>query len=106
MATWKNKRDTALNWANNNPILDAGVIGIVKETGQFKFGNGVSHWDGLPLHSPDVIIEELIAEYVDSLPTGEVTQQDLDDHINSTNPHPQYDSGLDLTVLYENVKAG
>ncbi len=106
MTSFRNKRDTLANWETNNPILGPGVIAVIEETGHFKLGNGVSRFMELPSFLPDTDIEMLIQEYVDGLPTGEVTQQDLDDHIHSTNPHPQYDSGLDLKVLYDNVKAG
>lgn len=106
MATFKNKRDVKADWDANDPVLEGGVIGFEIDTGKFKMGNNVSRWSELPFYLPETDIEALIQDYVDSLPTGEVTQQDLTDHINDPNPHPLYDSGMDLKVLYDNVKAG
>lgn len=106
MATFRNKRDTLINWLNNNPVLEGGVIGFEEDSGKFKMGNGVSTWMELPYYLPETDIGPLIEEYVSSLPTGEVTQQDLSDHIHSSNPHPEYDSGTDWKLVYENVKAG
>ena len=41
------KRDTALNWQTNNPVLLAGELGIETDTGKLKIGDGVSHWNDL-----------------------------------------------------------
>lgn len=40
--------DTSLGWANGNPVLLEGQIGVEGDTGKFKFGNGVSAWNDLP----------------------------------------------------------
>ena len=42
------RRDTAANWASNNPILSDGEIGIETDTNQFKVGNGVAAWNARP----------------------------------------------------------
>ena len=34
------RRDTAANWAANNPTLSAGEIGVESDTNKFKVGNG------------------------------------------------------------------
>lgn len=41
------RRDTAANWAANNPILADGEMGIVKDTYTYKIGNGVDTWNTL-----------------------------------------------------------
>lgn len=41
------RRDTAANWASNNPTLATGEIGLVTDTGQFKIGNGSTAWNSL-----------------------------------------------------------
>lgn len=41
------RRDTASNWATNNPILAAGELGIETDTGKFKLGNGTQSWTSL-----------------------------------------------------------
>jgi hypothetical protein len=42
------RRDTGANWAFYNPTLLNGEIGINTDTYQFKIGNGVTVWSGLP----------------------------------------------------------
>jgi uncharacterized protein YqeY len=41
------RRGTATQWANANPILGSGEIGFETDTGQFKIGDNTSHWDDL-----------------------------------------------------------
>lgn len=41
------RRDTAANWASNNPILAQGEMGYEIDTGKFKFGNGATAWASL-----------------------------------------------------------
>lgn len=41
------RRGTAAQWANANPILGSGEIGFETDTGQFKMGDGTSNWDDL-----------------------------------------------------------
>lgn len=41
------RRGTATQWANANPILGSGEIGFETDTGQFKIGDGTSNWDDL-----------------------------------------------------------
>jgi hypothetical protein len=41
------RRGTAEQWANANPILGSGEIGFETDTGQFKIGDNTSHWDDL-----------------------------------------------------------
>lgn len=38
---------TAAQWESENPILAEGLIGVVKETGRMKAGDGVKHWKEL-----------------------------------------------------------
>jgi hypothetical protein len=46
------KRDTAANWASNNPVLLAGQIGVETDdlltAPKYKIGDGVSAWNTLP----------------------------------------------------------
>lgn len=42
------RKDTALNWTNTNPTLNAGEPGIETDTGKLKVGNGVNQWNALP----------------------------------------------------------
>ena len=45
------RRDTAANWTSNNPVLADGEPGYEKDTGFFKYGNGVDDWNTLPYSS-------------------------------------------------------
>jgi hypothetical protein len=42
------RRGTATQWANANPILGSGEIGFETDTGQFKMGDNSTAWDDLP----------------------------------------------------------
>jgi hypothetical protein len=41
------RRDTAANWAANNPVLLSGEMGIETDTSKFKIGDGASAWTSL-----------------------------------------------------------
>lgn len=41
------RRDTSLSWANANPILASGEMGIELDTQQFKIGDGHTRWANL-----------------------------------------------------------
>ena len=41
------RRGTAAQWANANPILGSGEIGFETDSGQFKIGDGTSNWSAL-----------------------------------------------------------
>ncbi|NBO59097.1 MAG: hypothetical protein EBU73_09235, partial [Chitinophagia bacterium] len=48
MATrMQQRRGTAQQWLDADPILAAGEIGFETDTGQFKIGDGVNHWEDL-----------------------------------------------------------
>ena len=42
------RRDTAANWAINNPILSAGEFGLESDTQKIKVGNGSANWAARP----------------------------------------------------------
>lgn len=53
-AHMKQRRDTAVNWQAQNPILLAGEIGIVTDQpDRYKVGDGVTEWNALPLRGFD-----------------------------------------------------
>ena len=41
------RRDTAANWAVNNPVLLQAEMGYETDTNKAKFGNGVDPWNDL-----------------------------------------------------------
>lgn len=70
------RRDTATNWATNNPTLALGEMGIEIDTRKFKFGDGSTAWNSLAYGKADA----------DNLPTklsdlendeGFVTMEDV-----------------------------
>ena len=46
------RRGGAQEWANANPILAQGELGIELDTGRFKIGDGVTAWNTLRYERP------------------------------------------------------
>lgn len=92
MARIQQRRDTAANWASVNPVLADGEMGFIHDTGRFKIGNGSARWNDLDDFAP---VNEI---------TGAVSAEDLQAHIDSLTPHPVYDDGPSLLILYQNAK--
>ena len=42
------RRDSSLNWAQTNPLLASGEMGIELDTHTFKIGDGILRWNELP----------------------------------------------------------
>jgi len=78
----KLRRDTANNWESVNPVLAEGEPGFELDTSRIKIGDGESTWNNL----------------------GYLRSTELIDHIYDEVPHPVYDDGPSLTLLYENAK--
>lgn len=85
MAVIKVKRGLAESWTEFNPVLAEGEIGAELDTGQLKVGDGETSWNNLPY-------------------TGKSESMLLQEHVDSLLPHPVYDDGPSLTILYENAK--
>lgn len=84
MTTIKLKRGMSVSWSTRNPVLAAGEPGVEIDTGQMKLGDGITPWNSLPYSGSAAI--------------------SLDTHVNSEAPHPIYDEGPSLFLLYENAK--
>lgn len=78
----------AIEWYNVNPVLLEGEAGYETDTGKIKVGNGWSTWNALAYFAGD---------------HGDLTAR-LTAHINSPTPHPVYDDGPSLALLYQNKK--
>jgi hypothetical protein len=89
MSTIKFKRGSALRWSQINIILADGEPGYEEDTGRLKVGDGKTPWNSLAYFSD---------------PGTGVSNQELQDHINSLTPHPVYDDGPSFLLLYENAK--
>jgi len=85
---FRDRRDTADTWAIKNPILAEGEHGLELDTGKFKIGNGIKRWLELPYYAP----------------VGVASSSELNQHVVSLTPHPVYDDGPSLFLLYENAK--
>jgi hypothetical protein len=93
MATrMQQRRGTAAQWLAADPILAAGEIGFESDTGEFRIGDGINHWDDL---SPFKNLEDLggnLDDYVQlsfiTAPdgvagldeTGQILQSQLEDY--------------------------
>lgn len=82
------RRDPAYKWAASNPVLREGEPGYERDTRRFKIGDGVARWLDLDYY----------------LPASAAEAETLLGHINSSEPHPIYDDGPSLILLYENAK--
>jgi hypothetical protein len=96
--TYRLRRGYSLDWASKNPRLLAGEPGFETDTGRYKLGNGIELWNDLPYF----INQDEIAALISEMEGGGGTA--LTDHINSETPHPVYDDGPSLILLYENAK--
>lgn len=86
------RRDLASNWRDANPVLGDGEPGYEIDTGLLKIGDGSARWIDLNYFVPK------------SEEEFNVTVEMLNEHINSERPHPVYDDGPSLVLLYQNAK--
>lgn len=89
----KLRRDVSFDWTAKNSVLREGEPGVELDTGRFKIGDGFTPWLDLPYFTPGP-----------GGPPGEVTDEMILEHVNAALPHPIYDDGPSLTLLYENAK--
>lgn len=100
------RRNWTARWTELNPILAAGEMGYELDTGKHKLGNGYTRWADLDYFIPEQAIRAAIQEALaDAGPVaGPVGTDALTAHVNSTVPHPVYDDGPSLALLYQNAK--
>jgi hypothetical protein len=108
MFTFRLRRGTSVEWAEVNPILDAGEQGYETDTKTYKVGDGESHWlelDGyVPSEEMMVKINVAVADAIGLLDVSGLADEILADHINSPAPHPVYDDAPSLLLLYQNAR--
>lgn len=102
MATIRFRRNTSVEWAMLNPILSSGEPGYETDTGKEKRGDGVTRWNELDYFLPETAVKSLIDEAIENANPG--TPEGLLAHILSDTPHPAYDDGPSLLLLYQNRK--
>lgn len=86
------RRGKAAFWTDENPILHSGEPGFETDSRKLKIGDGNTPWRELPYSSAVV-----------DIPDGEIPV-DLVSHVNDPTPHPVYDDGPSLFLLYQNAK--
>lgn len=82
------RRGPAVDWQARNPILGQGEPGFETDTRSLKIGDGITAWNSLP--------------YTNMGEGSALTQ--LAAHEADPTPHPAYDDGPSLVLLYENAK--
>jgi hypothetical protein len=104
--TIKLRRGSSVSWLSKNPILEAGELGIEIDTNRFKIGDGSRHWTSLVYFADEDTLSDFIVLKISELSVGitGLTVEDLNNHISSETPHPVYDDGPSLELLYENAK--
>lgn len=45
------RRGAAAQWASTNPVLAEGELAVEIDTGKFKLGNGIDHWNDIDYSS-------------------------------------------------------
>lgn len=91
--TFKLRRGLAKEWLYVNPILKAGEPGVEVRPGgsdKMKIGDGVHRWSDLDYIMGDVSTDGSFDDAVLA-------------HILSDHPHPVYDDGPTLDLLYWNA---
>lgn len=103
--TIKFRRGSSTQWVTKNPVLAAGEPGFEIDTGLLKIGDGLSRWNQLDYFVTEDRVQGLIAAAIESAGSGDSGALDaLQAHIDSAEPHPIYDDGPSLRLLYENAK--
>ncbi len=69
----QSRRDTATNWATNNPVLAEGQIAIELDTLKLKVGDGMTNWNSLSYLSSGGGGGATDLEYVASSTEGVIT---------------------------------
>ena len=84
------KHGLAANWADKNPVLLAGEMGIETDTLKMKVGDGTSNWNALGYLGADANdILAIINENRDSCTTVEVTEGQSDTEALATISNPK-----------------
>lgn len=100
------KRGTAAFWTSENPILFPGEPGVETRAGRaskFKIGDGITPWIALP-YSPVGSSTGTGGSGLDEEAIADLIELAVANHIASGSPHPVYDDGPSLSLLYENAK--
>ena len=110
------RRDTAANWALDNPVLAVGETGWVTDTRRVKLGDGVTAWNDLPFAADEaasVVAEtaaRIAADNAEALLRAAedlILQVDIDTHEARTdNPHSVTKAQVGLGNVDNTTDAG
>lgn len=89
------RRGSSVFWQDENPILHPGEPGYEKDTGKIKIGDGETHWRELGYFS---------GLNIDPGTDDSTAMELILAHLDDPTPHPVYDDGPSLLLLYENAK--
>jgi hypothetical protein len=99
------RRNTSAQWTAKNPILADAEPAKETDTGRFKLGDGATRWNDLPYFiDRQKIIELINTAFANFAPDSEGIEVAISTHVNAEEPHPAYDDGPSLVLLYENAK--
>lgn len=107
ISTFSLLRGDSERLAELDPEIPAGVQVFERDTGKMKIGDGFRRWSQLEYFLPESEVRAAIEEAISGLGQGGevgVDQLALQIHVNSETPHPVYDDGPSLLLLYENAK--
>lgn len=88
------RRESSAYWSTRNVVPSPGEPILETDTGRFKVGDGETAWNDLPYFTPGEGAE---------VPPGS-SDEAVNAHINAAEPHPAYDDGPSLSLLYQNAK--
>jgi len=101
------RRGTVAFWESENPILHSGEPGFERDTNKFKIGDGITPWNAL-LYMGTLGTQGPSGpegpQGEPGLPGPSSSLEELNVHINDVTPHPVYDDGPSLYLLYQNAK--
>jgi hypothetical protein len=92
--------DVSSEWAYKNPVLAKNEIGVEEDNSRFKIGDGETEWAYLPYY----VNQDEISEMIYAAMASAGGSSNLIAHINDPEPHPAYDDGPSLLLLYQNAK--
>lgn len=80
------RRGDAAEWTAQNPILGDGEIGVERDTGEVKIGNGVTHWNDLAYAFPSAAALAAKADLVGGkVPSGQLPAITTGEHVTVAN---------------------
>jgi hypothetical protein len=93
------RNDTAANWSSSNPVLASGEMGVDITSGNYKIGDGATHWNSLNFSGG----HDFISTVSGSLQSGINAKADTS-YVSSVSGTLQSDVNTRATVTYVDNK--